>query len=118
MAASLVAEAGSSTLHVDAPVLLPEFVIEIVIDSPAGVGSTPATRASKGPMPARTRRPTRAITTTTTPIARKIVPWAWVAAGCARPSGLQNSHMAVPSGTSRPQRTHDWVGAGRTPALG
>ncbi len=44
-------------------------------------------------------------------MARKIVPWACVAAGWASPSGLQNSHIATPSATSRPQRTQFWVGS-------
>ena len=100
---------GSKTRQVDDPAVVPRLVTVRVTASPGGAETTFPTAPLNGPIPAMATRPRTARKMTAPTLARRTVPWACEAAGCLSPSGLQFSHIDVPSGTVAPQRTHDWV---------
>src|SRR5919198_2428112 len=93
------------------PAFDPSLCTLRVTARPDGAGATLETCVANGPTPDRASLPASASPTTASTIARKTVPWTCDVAGCESPSGLQNSHIAMSSGTGRPQRTHGWVGA-------
>ena len=76
------------------------------------IGNGVAEGRPNGPTPPTNNVSATASPTTARPIPRKTVPWAWDAAGCSRPAGLQAAQSASVSGTAAPHRTQACVSAG------
>jgi hypothetical protein len=104
---------ASSSRQLVADDVVPWFVSEIVTVSPPSSATTFAICAGNGPMPEVSTRASTARTTMATATPAIAVPWAWLADGCRRPSGLQRSHIASSSGICVPHRTQPWVSAAR-----
>jgi hypothetical protein len=94
------------TWQVADPAVAPVFVTVIATASPPGTESAALIATVNGPIPRDALPAREARRRTAAPMPRKTVPCAWLADGCARPSGLQRSQSAVCNETGAPHRTH------------
>jgi len=96
------------TLHVADPGPVPAFITVRVTARPPGADTADESDPVNGPTPFDEAPASAARISTAAPMPRNTVPCAWLADGCARPSGLHVSQRATSSVTGAPQRTHAW----------
>src|SRR5205809_311970 len=111
---SIPRSAGSDTLQVAVPAVVPWFVTEIVATIkpfvlPARIS---VTFDVNGPIPATARWPAIASPAIATPTARITEPWTCELAESLSPSGLHRSHRPTSSGIGAPHRAQPWVRIG------